>query len=236
MEITRWIGLAVCFGSLWAGPWEPAVAEALEPLVRPEAGASFEILAQDPLVEGVIERYLLDPRGEVEGLLLVDGTQLPVTSRAAAQLLHALRPGDRVRVRGRRHQAPPVVQPDLIENLSRGTTFAVPLRLDLPMRPQEQELSVRELTANGSVRVLLFHPLKGIVQGLLLSDGTQVRLPPDASPTLRNSFREGQRLAVRGNGTENRYGRALEAVAMGYDAARLVPLEPSLDRLPSPIP
>ena len=182
--------------------------------------------------EGVIERYILDPRGEVEGLLLADGSHMYVTSRAEDRLIRALTPGDHVRVYGRRKRDQGLVQPDVIKNLTRGTTFVVPLRLDLPMQEQELHLAVTEMSAQGQIRRLLYHGMKGIVHGFVLSDETQVRLPLDSSEEFRRSLRIGDSVAVRGNGTANRFGRALEAVAMGKDSTSLITLDASVRRLP----
>lgn len=187
---------------------------------------------QRPVAEGDIERYVVDPRGEVEGLLLADGSHLYVTSRAADQLVQALKPGDRVLVYGSRNPDAPIIQPDRISNLSTGATFIVPLRLDLPMQEQERHLSVTELTAAGTIRVLLYHPVKGIVQGMLLSDGTQIRLPLDVGEDVRKSFHVGDPVTVHGNGTVNAFGRSIEAVAIGKGDGPLVPLDASLHSLP----
>lgn len=182
--------------------------------------------------EGVVERYILDPRGEVEGLILADGSQLYVTSRAAGQLTGAIKPGDHVQVHGRRKPDESLVHPDLIKNVTRGTMFTVPLRLDLPMPEQEHRLSVREMSATGTIRLLLYHSLKGNVTGMVLSDETQVRLPPDVGEEFRRSLHVGDSVTIKGNGTKNQFGRAIEAVAMGRDSASLVSLDASLRHLP----
>lgn len=185
-----------------------------------------------PVADGEIERYVLDPRGEVEGLLLADGSHLYVTSRAADQLVQALKPGDHVLVYGRRSPGALIIQPDMIRNLSTGTMFVVPLRLDLPMQEQEQHLSVTELKAAGTIRVLLYHPIKSIVQGMLLSDGTQIRLPLDVGEDVRKSFHVGDSVVVQGNGTDNEFGRSIEAIAISKGGGPLVPLDASLRSLP----
>jgi hypothetical protein len=172
----------------------------------------------------------MDPRGEIEGLLLGDGSHMYVTSRAADQLVHAIKPGDRVKVYGLRKDH--LIRPDIIRNLSDGTTFIVPLRLDLPPLEKERHLTVTDLQATGTVQVLLMHPTGNRVQGLVLSDGTQIRLPTDVSDELRRSLRVGETITVRGNGTENQFGKSIEAVAMGKHPSRLAALDASLDSLP----
>jgi hypothetical protein len=208
------------------------LARAADRQVESDAAKDGYFRGQRPVAEGDIERYVVDPRGEVEGLLLADGSHLYVTSRAADQLVQALKPGDRVLVYGSRNPGTPIIQPDMISNLSTGSTFIVPLRFDLPMQEQERHLSVTELTAAGTIRVLLYHPVKRIVQGMLLSDGTQIRLPLDVGEEVRKSFHVGDQVTVQGNGTANAFGRSIEAVAIGKGDGPLVPLDASLRGLP----
>jgi hypothetical protein len=187
---------------------------------------------QPPVAEAVVKSYVMDPRGEIEGLLLTDGSYLYITSRAADQLRQAIVPGDHIRIYGLREGEEKLIRPDIIRNLSKGSTFIVPLRLDLPIPEQERHLSVTEMQVTGEIQVLLLHPSKRIVQGLILSDGSQIRLPPDISDGLRRSFRVGDTVTVRGNGTKNEFGRSIEAVAMGRHPSRLVALDASVRSLP----
>lgn len=227
---TSFLFSAILAASLAAYP-DRLLAGMAEGVSRSDA-ATEHGQSKSPVAEGVIERYVLDPRGEIEGLLLADGSHMYVTSRAEKELLRVLTPGDRVRVYGRRTQDEGLVQADVIKNLTKGTTFVVPLRLDLPMQEQERRLSVTEMYAKGTIRVLLYHALRGIVQGMVLSDETQIRLPPDASAELRRSLHVGDSVTIRGNGTTNKFGRAIEALAIGRDMKSLVPLDASLRGLP----
>src|SRR6478736_1839095 len=58
-------------------------------------------MEKPPVADGIVDRYLLNPRGDVNGLLLRDGSQMHVTLRAAQDLTKAIQPGDRIRVHGR---------------------------------------------------------------------------------------------------------------------------------------
>lgn len=217
-------------GWFLTGPADSMRARATE--LTPSAEATPHEQRHGALAaQGTVDRFILDPRGEVEGLFLTDGTHLYVTSRAADQLVSAFKPGDLVKVYGRLSAKERLVQADVVANLTTGTTFTVPLRLDLPMQEQHQ-LSMTEMSAAGTVRAFLYHPLKKIIQGMLLSDETQVRFPPDASQKLRLSFHIGDKLTVRGHGTTNRYGRAIEALAIGRNSGSLVPLDASMQNVP----
>jgi hypothetical protein len=235
----RWYGVALGIATgLFIG--DDCIASSGDPYRRPASGLHFLLAGGDtsppsfrkrPVAEGVVARYLLDPRGEVEGLLLEDGSQMYITSRASDKLLQAIKPGHHVRVHGHRQTGSPLVQADVILNSSTGTIFTVPFRLDFPIPEQEQHLSMTEMKAEGTIEVLLFHAVKGIVQGMVLSDGTQVRLPPDINDQLRNSFRIGEQIVAEGNGTANEYGRCLEALMMSTDGGRITPLDRTITSL-----
>ncbi|MGC3976353.1 MAG: hypothetical protein QM771_18505 [Nitrospira sp.] len=177
------IGLTT--GGLVLGQAAPCTVWSAEPVLS--AGATQHEQAHGALAaEGTVERFILDPRGEVEGLFLAGGIHLYVTSRAADQLVRAFAPGHVVRVYGRLLATERLVQADAVTNVTTGTTFAVPLRLNLPMQEQEHTLSMTEMSAAGTIRAFFYHPLKKHIQGMLLSDESQVRFPrtPVRTPAL----------------------------------------------------
>jgi len=186
---------------------------------------------KSPVADGVVDRYLLNPRGEINGLLLRDGSQMHVTLRAAQDLTKAIQPGDHVRVHGRRTSGSPLVKPDVIINVTDGKSFTVPYRLDLPMPPREARPTLTELNAAGTIGVLLYDPLKEVVNGALLSDGTQFRLPPDVGENFHASLQKDMEIEVRGYGIATPYGTALEAFAIGRKGHPLTHLAASIQQL-----
>jgi hypothetical protein len=184
-----------------------------------------------PVAEGTVVCYLLNPRGEVNGLLLQDGSQMHVTLRAAQDLTKTIQPGDRVRVHGRRVSNIPLVQADVIINMTDGKSFTVPYRLDLPMPPREERPTVNEMHAAGTIEVLLYDPLKEVVNGALLSDGTQFRLPPDVGEHFHASLKKDMDVVVRGYGIATPHGTALEVVAIGRKGHPLTHLDASTQQL-----
>ncbi|HJT22305.1 MAG TPA: hypothetical protein VJ746_17670 [Nitrospira sp.] len=188
-------------------------------------------LNQPPVAEGIVDRYLLHPRGDVNGLLLRDGSQMHVTSRAANQLTKMIRPGDHVRVHGRRASDSSLVKADVITNMTKGVSFTVPYRLDLPIPPAEDQPILNEMRAGGTIQVLLYDHLKGVVNGAVLSDGTQIRLPPDVGDRFHASLQRDMDVRVEGYGTETDYGRALEATAIGRKDGPLTYLDASIQQL-----
>src|SRR4051794_18235403 len=55
---------------------------------------------QFPAIHGRVTQYSLTPRGEVDGLILDDGTQIHTPPHLGAQLVFAVKPGDQITVRG----------------------------------------------------------------------------------------------------------------------------------------
>ena len=184
-----------------------------------------------PVADGIVDRYLLTPRGDVNGLLLHDGSQMHVTLRAGEDLTKNIQPGDHVRVHGRRVSDSPLVRADVIINVTDGRSFTVPYRLDLPMPPREARPAVNEMNVTGRIQVLLYDHLKGVVNGALLSDGTQVRLPPDVGEHFHASLHTDMDVQVRGDGTATPYGNVLEATAIGRKGHPLTHLDASIQQL-----
>lgn len=169
--------------------------------------------------------------GIVDGLLLRDGAQMHVTPRAAEGLIQVIQPGDHVRVHGRRGANSPLVTPDVIVNVTDGKSFTVPYRLDLPIPPAEKRPTANEMRAAGTIQVLLYDYIKGVVNGMLLSDETQVRLPPDVGKDFSASLQQNMDVEVEGHGTTTRFGRALEATSIGRKGHPLTPLDASTQQL-----
>lgn len=178
-----------------------------------------------------MDRYLLHPLGDVEGLLLRDGSQLHITYRAAQDLITAVQPGDHVQVHGRRLFDSPIVQPDVIVNVTDGRSMIVPYRLDYPIPPAESRQTLNMMKAGGTIRILLYDHLKGVVNGVILSDGTQVRLPPDVGERFRLSLQQDVDVEVEGYGTETGYGRSLEATSIRRKGAPVTHLDASVQEL-----
>jgi hypothetical protein len=212
------------------------------PMVRPSVTAAEEgeplpvkvleppSMDHPPVAEGIVYRYLLTPRGDVNGLLLRDGSQMHVTLRAEQDLTKNIQPGDHVRVHGRRVSDSPLIRADVIVNVTDGRSFTVPYRLDLPMPPREVRPSVNEMRAVGTIEVLLYDP-QGVVNGALLSDGTQVRLPPDVGEHFHASLQKDMDVEVRGYGAATPHGSALEATAIGRKGQPLTHLDASTQQL-----
>ena len=78
--------------------------------------------AQLPATRGTVKQYTLTPRGEVDGLILNDGTEVKLPPHLTGQIVFAIRPGDAVTVRGLKAFALPLVDAASVTNDATGAT------------------------------------------------------------------------------------------------------------------
>jgi hypothetical protein len=190
-------------------------------------GPAFDT-AQFPETHGIVQRYTLSPRGDVEGLILRDGTQVQFPPHLGSQLVFAARPGEAVTVRGLRALSAPMVAAVWLRNDATGSEV-----VDAGGPPHRQEAS---LEAAGQVQTVL-RGRQGEVNGAILADGTTVRLPPDRAERFAELLRPGATLAVRGQGRSTVFGTVIEAQAIGPNPQQLTEFDwrgPRDDRRPPP--
>jgi hypothetical protein len=171
-------------------------------------------------------QYLMNPHGEVDGLLLTDGTQVHFPPHMGKDLVAVVKPNDPVSVQGYRHVGGLVVKADVITNSQSGrsVTEREPGPFDGPIIPPHlRNWALAERHAEGPVRVLLYGP-RGDVNGAILEDQTIVRFPPHAAYQIASILRVGAPFSAVGYGTENEYGRVIEATAVGAPGQALTPI------------
>src|SRR5438876_9696521 len=79
---------------------------------------------QLPESRATAKQYTLTPRGDVDGLILNDGTEIKLPPHLTAQIVFAIKPGDPVSVRGLRARALPLVDAASVTNFVTGVTVA----------------------------------------------------------------------------------------------------------------
>ncbi len=193
----------------------------------PHQGVDSSGLMGQSVVEGQVQRMLINPYGEVDGLRLSDGTLVRFAPHNADALTAMVKPGDRVRIIGRA-QARGTVKADAIVHVDSGRTLydqPPPAGEGLALPPHLRAQRLQPQQVEGRVESVLTGP-RGEVNGVILSDGSIVRFPPES---LRLSVQTGAPFAASGLGTRNAFGTALEALALG---TTLTTLQPLYDRAP----
>jgi len=172
-------------------------------------------LSQLPEMKGKVAQYLLTPRGMVDGLILADGTEVYVAPRLSNQLVYAVRPGDAVTIHGLKARASALVLAGSVTNDASGAT--------VEGGPRGPRASLAPLEATGQVKEQLHSP-RGDVNGVLLSDGTIVRMPPPEAQKFASDLAAGQTLYVRGVGDASPLGKIVMAQALGPDKDHTQPV------------
>lgn len=226
------IALALAAGAARAVP-PPAAAEPPTPagavppppvaaMPPPAPGAAAPVVAQ-----GQVQRLLINPYGEVDGLRLADGTVVRFPPHLSQALSATIKPGDAVRVIGR-PQSRGSVKADAIVNATSGQTVydqPPPPDAGRPLPPHLRAQALRPQRVEGQVDAVLTGP-RGEANGVILTDGSIVRFPPES---LRLSVLPGAPFAADGLGTRNALGTSLEAISVGTSLSALQPL---YDRTP----
>ena len=173
--------------------------------------------SQLPEVKGKVAQYSLTPRGDVDGLILADGTEVHLPPHLGTQLVFAIKPGDAVSIRGLRARAIPLIEAVSVTNEATGTAV-VDQGMGGPPGPSG---SSQSLTAQGRIKQDLHGPA-GDLNGALLDDGTIVRLPPPEAQRLADMIAPGKTIDAHGTGYEGKLGRVVAVSMIGPDATQMV--------------
>ncbi|HVI55712.1 MAG TPA: hypothetical protein VM621_11775 [Luteibacter sp.] len=191
-----------------AAPGAPPPAPADGPPAPP--GPPVASAQQQVNITGLISRFLVNPNGDVDGMLLDGRTQVTVPPPLGNALARKAKAGDRVAIDGFRIGALPLVRAASI-GLSNGErlTDTPPLPPVAPPPPPP----LQPMQANGRVVQPVYGP-RGDVAGAILDNGPIVRVPP---PAARNNplLRPGAHLSAKGFGIDSPFGRAMQVTAIG---------------------
>lgn len=179
-----------------------------------------------PETRGTVRQYTLTPRGDVDGLILMDGTEVKAPPHLTVPLVFAVRPGDAVTIHGLKARALPLVDATLIRNDATGATV-------VDLGPPRRDRS--ETTATGRVTMLL-HGKRGEINGVLLEDGMQVRMAPREAERWSADLQAGRSLTVRGIVTRSALGTVIEAHAIAGAGGAMTEIDPGRVAPPPPPP
>lgn len=171
--------------------------------------------ATAPILTGRLQQWLVNPNGEVDGLLLAEGTQVAFPPHLSAQLLQLAKPGDTLQVSGWRSTTLPVMRATGITAGGRSVLDTPPAPGALPAPREPGALSA--MNTSGRVSRILYSG-RGDAHGVLLDNGMIVRFPPHVGTAVQPWLQRGTPLHARGWGSQGAQGSALEATAMGPTA------------------
>lgn len=197
-------------------------AGALAQQTPPPAAAMADAGTAMPVLTGRVQRWLVNPNGEVDGLLLADGTQVAFPPHLSADAQQLLKPGDSVRVAGWRSPDAPVVRASSLTATASGRSLSdtppsAGATAAAPPAPRERT-ALTAMSGSGRIARQL-HTDRGDVNGVILEDGLIVRFPPHVGAALAQTVKPGATISAKGWGSRGPQGGAFEATAIGATAA-----------------
>ena len=205
-------------------PAAPRAATSNAPVYDPD---------QLPVVRGTVRQFTLTPRGDIDGLILTDGTEVKTPPHLSSEIAFSVKPGDAVVIHGLRAEALPLVRAvSLTDEVTKNTVVdngpagpgrrppAPPPPGPGPgaTPPPPPGASVAEAT--GRVRMSLHGP-EGDINGALLEDGTVLRVPPPEAYRLASLLAPGQTVFVQGSTFASPLGKVMDVERIGSSRDQL---------------
>ncbi|QHG88744.1 hypothetical protein ACCQ13_19520 [Xanthomonas sp. NCPPB 1638] len=178
-----------------------------------------------PETRGTLARFLLNPKADIDGLLLTDGTEVHTPPHLSAALLKALKPGSALSVRGLKPR-----DVDMLAALAIDPTGGKRIVDEGPHGPHAKpkppagkppKLPKPQFTQHAGTIARLLHGPHGQVHGVLLDDEVTVRFPPHAGAQFAKQLVVGKSLVAEGDTKATPHGLLIHAHALGSKAATL---------------
>jgi hypothetical protein len=213
-------------------------AQGVAPPPPPVAPAAPQALVYDPqqfpAIRGEIERLTLTARGDIDGFILKDGTEVKTAPDLSTQIAVAIKPGDPITVHGLKAAALPLVSAVSVTDEATHRTVT-DSGASAPMSPPPPPAAARRggpvplpgasSETTGRVRMALHGP-QGEVNGVLLDSGAILRFPPDQSAQLTSLIQPRQPVVAEGTAITNALGTVVEVQQIGPSRTQLVVLGP----------
>lgn len=205
---------------------------------------------QLPAQRGQVQQFTLTPRGDIDGLILSDGTEVKTPPHLSTQIAYAIKPGDTVTIHGLHAAALPLVQAVSIADDATGHMVidnGPPVSGRGPAAPPPPIATATSaggpppgLTEVQSRVRMTLHGPQGDVNGALLDDGTIVRLPPPEAYRFAGLLQPGQTIVAEGTELVTAIGKVLDAQQIGASREQLslvaAAVGPGPGRRPPPPP
>lgn len=192
----------------------------------PAAHAKKDKDAQQPVIslQGKVVRYLVNPFGEVDGLILDNGTLANMPPHMSVDVTALVKPGDGVMLHGTLEGGSGFKAYSVTNVASNQTLLRREPAWNGKVMPKHlRAAGLKELSVDGKIEQVITGK-HGEPRMVILENGTNVRLPKDTANGAYALISAGAPFSASGYGTENQYGRSLEASAIGASPASLKPL------------
>lgn len=183
-----------------------------------------------PRTEGMVDRFLVNPHGDIDGILLTSGMEVHVPPHLSRDIRAAVQAGASISIFGARLSQAEMIAAVAIEAASgqRIVDHGPPKHHEEKRgeaRKHDAKPAHPPMEAEGVVQRPLHGP-KGEVRGALLKDGRIIRIPPRDAAAHEALLRAGARLAARGPGLAADGATVIEAKEVGASLDALKPVKP----------
>jgi hypothetical protein len=185
-------------------------------------------------VKSTVERFLFNPRGEADGMILANGVEAHFPPHLSKEVLAHLKAGERVTLYGVKPRSA-----DMLACVAMETADGT--RIDDTGPPPKakkkghgkkhdergEKPDTRAVEITDTVQRALHGP-KGEIRGVLLEGGEIVRFPPHAAHATPERYVPGAGLAVRGMALQIQGTTVIEAKELGGSKRTLqrIPADP----------
>ncbi|HJU05139.1 MAG TPA: hypothetical protein VJ692_08285 [Nitrospiraceae bacterium] len=184
------------------------------------AGASQAHPQTVPSVTGIVQQYLQTPHGEVNGVLLSDGTVVRFPPHLGIAVASTVKSGDPVNVVGFPGPRTPhgrSIKALTMTNTATGRTVVDQPPTSKPLPPAQGGFSRKTMTISGTIRHILVNS-HGDPDGAILSGGEQIAFKPhQRARVLKKLQRVGKAVTVTGPGTTTPFGTVIELESLTID-------------------
>lgn len=162
---------------------------------------------------GRVQRVLVNPYGEADGLLLDNGMAVRFPAHMSDRLTSHVRRGDTIAVQGRSSMNGEIRAFSVINRQNNQPLFAEP-KPYMTMQPPKfvRYAALKPMTVTGRVAHVM-RGKRGEVKSAILEDGTVARLGKHLTYAALN-IQPGQNVTLTGRGTATRFGRGIEVETM----------------------
>ena len=211
-----------------------ASAAVAQPLPPPGPAGGF----QQSTLTGTVQVFTLTPVGDLDGFLLRNGTEIHTPPHLTRQLAAVVQPGDQVQVQGWQSVTPGVIAAVMMTDARDGQSVVdqgppPPGTMPPPPPAGYPAPGAQQDSIQGQIQQTLHGP-HGDINGALLADGTQLRMPPPAAYQVASLLQPGQTIAAQGFVLSTGYGRVMDVQAAGPSPGRLMQLTPGIGVPPPP--
>ncbi|RBM05837.1 hypothetical protein [Novacetimonas cocois] len=233
--VTAAMGLAACLATASAQAAPQASRATPETHAAPAAATAPAATSQAqgqvasafdysplPVVTGTLTQYLLTSTGDVEGLLLSDGTQVLCPHRLGDAVTQIVRPGEQVSVSGLKGRGRPIVRAYAVTG-PRGRRIADEPGSETILPPANIGPDV---AVDGTILAPLYD-MTGAVQGVVMRDHSVIYVGRANAARLGNWLRPGASLHAIGTGVNGGRGTAINAREIGPDVNQAIHIVPA---------